>query len=110
MCRCESGDLTGKHGQLDISPDGSDRPTYTYVDSNVQLTGDFTSEYEPHTSARSATSSYNSLAVIGRSIAIHDIIEDLPIFDCGTVERVYISSEVATIVTDPSNELRYVCV
>ena len=44
ISRCEQGDLTGKHGQLDISPDGDDRPTYTYVDSNLQLAGDTTSK------------------------------------------------------------------
>lgn len=44
MCRCESGDLTGKHDQLNISPDGASRPTFTYVDSNVQLSGNSTSK------------------------------------------------------------------
>ena len=44
MHRCESGDMGGKHGRLDLSPDGASRPTYTYVDSNLQLTGSSSSE------------------------------------------------------------------
>ena len=34
--------MVGKHGRLDITPNGPTRPTYTYVDSNLQLTGNFT--------------------------------------------------------------------
>ena len=36
-CRCENGDLTGKHGELTISPLGASRNTYAFIDSNLQL-------------------------------------------------------------------------
>jgi hypothetical protein len=45
-------------------------------------------------------------AVIDRSMAIHDIIEELPIFDCGTIERAFVSNSNVMIRTTPSNMLR----
>ena len=41
------------------------------------------------------------ILVIGRSIALHDIITGLPIFDCGTVERVYLSTQRIVVRTAP---------
>ena len=37
--RCESGDLSGKHPRLQISPGIANRTSYTYVDSNLHLWG-----------------------------------------------------------------------
>ena len=37
--RCESGDLSGKHGNLDLSQGIASRKTYTYVDANLNLWG-----------------------------------------------------------------------
>jgi len=45
VCRCESGDLSNKHGQLSIASPGVGRPTYTYVDNNLYLMGTYTSEW-----------------------------------------------------------------
>ena len=45
-------------------------------------------------------------AVIGRSMAIHDIIDGLPIFDCGTIEESFFS-QAFTIRTVPNDMLRY---
>lgn len=45
-CRCESGDLSGKHGRLSIASDGPSRRMFTYVDSNLALTGMFSGKYE----------------------------------------------------------------
>lgn len=45
VCRCESGDLSNKHGQLSIASPGVGRPTYTYVDNNLYLMGNYTSEW-----------------------------------------------------------------
>ena len=42
--RCESGDMSGKHGQLSIAYAVPGRPSYTYVDPNLYLSGGFTSE------------------------------------------------------------------
>ena len=41
FCRCQAGDLSGKHGQLDLYSDVSNRPTYTFVDPNLQLMGSY---------------------------------------------------------------------
>ncbi len=49
---------------------------------------------------------YTDAIVISRTIAIHDIIDNLPIFDCGTIKQVYISTEAVIIRTTPSNDLR----
>lgn len=49
--RCESGDMSGKHGQLVIAS-GSDqnRPTFTYIDNNLELGGTYSSkQYIPFT-------------------------------------------------------------
>ena len=37
--RCESGDLSGKHGKLNIGPPSSRRESVTFVDSNLNLFG-----------------------------------------------------------------------
>ena len=37
LYRCENGDLTGKHGELNIGPLGASRNTYAFIDSNLQL-------------------------------------------------------------------------
>lgn len=37
--RCESGDLSLKHGQITISPPSSNRESYAYTDSNLNLFG-----------------------------------------------------------------------
>ena len=37
--RCESGDLTGKHGQLTIDPPGPQQTTYSNIDPNLYLYG-----------------------------------------------------------------------
>ena len=37
--RCESGDLSNKHGQLNIDPGTSDRESVTYTDSNLNIFG-----------------------------------------------------------------------
>ena len=42
--RCESGDLSNKHGQLEFSPLSPTRKTYTYIDPNLQLKGSFGSK------------------------------------------------------------------
>lgn len=76
--RCESGDLSNKHGQLRIAPDTNNRPTFTYVDSNLQLSG--------------------SYSIVGRSIGLHDIIMNAPLFDCGEIGRSFISSTEVVIV------------
>ena len=38
--RCESGDLSGKHGKLNLGPGTASRKTYTYIDTNLNLWGD----------------------------------------------------------------------
>ena len=43
--RCQAGDLSGKHGQLQISSDVSNRATYTFVDPNLQLSGASSSKW-----------------------------------------------------------------
>ena len=43
--RCESGDMSGKHGQLSIASAAPGRPSYTYVDPNLYLSGSYTSEH-----------------------------------------------------------------
>ena len=48
VCRCQAGDLSGKHGQLELYSDVSDRPTYTFVDPNVQLSGLYSSKCSLH--------------------------------------------------------------
>ena len=45
LYRCESGDKSGKHGQLSIASAVSGRPSYTYVDPNLYLSGAYTSEH-----------------------------------------------------------------
>ena len=42
--RCESGDLSGKHGRLRISSEGASRQTFAYIDPNIQLTGNTSSK------------------------------------------------------------------
>ena len=37
--RCESGDLSGKHGVLNIDPASNERETVTYTDPNLHLYG-----------------------------------------------------------------------
>ena len=37
--RCESGDLSGKHGVLNIDPPTLERESVTYTDSNLNLFG-----------------------------------------------------------------------
>ena len=37
--RCESGDLSGKHGKLSLSHGTASRKTYTFVDDNLNLWG-----------------------------------------------------------------------
>ena len=37
--RCESGDLSGKHGQLTIDSPGVNMTTYSYLDPNLNLYG-----------------------------------------------------------------------
>ena len=44
VCRCESGDLSGKHGQLRLFSNVANRATYTFVDSNLHLVGEYSSE------------------------------------------------------------------
>ena len=51
-----------------------------------------------------------SRAVIGRSIAIHDNTGELPIFDCGTIEQVYLSNVVVVARIDVGDAVRYVCI
>ena len=41
LCSCASGDLSGKHGTIGIGSDTTSRPTYTFTDNNVLLTGSF---------------------------------------------------------------------
>ncbi|XP_064382299.1 uncharacterized protein LOC135331162 isoform X2 [Halichondria panicea] len=81
--RCESGDLSGKHGKLSISSDVKSRPVVSFVDSNLALTGSF--------------------SVIGRSIGLHS--SEGPLFDCGNVQRSYISSTVVSIRMDANRML-----
>ena len=45
MSRCQAGDLSGKHGELELYSDVSSRPTYTFVDPNVQLSGMYSGMY-----------------------------------------------------------------
>lgn len=42
--RCESGDLSGKHGKLTISPPRPGRSTMAFVDPNLQLDGEYKSK------------------------------------------------------------------
>lgn len=37
--RCRSGNLSGKHGQLQINPPSASRSSVTYTDSNLHLWG-----------------------------------------------------------------------
>ncbi len=41
LLRCESGDLSGKHGKLSIFPDIPIRSVVSFVDTNLALTGSF---------------------------------------------------------------------
>ncbi len=109
MFRCESGDLTGKHGQLSLMSDGEDRPFYTYVDSNLHLTGSFSGITIMLWVASFITSIITMHIVTGRSIGIHDISADSPLFDCGTIQRVYVSAQEVILQTSESNTvaLRY---
>ena len=45
ISRCQAGDLSGKHGLLELYSDVSSRPTYTFVDPNVQLSGMYSGTY-----------------------------------------------------------------
>ena len=57
--RCESGDLSNKHGQLNIDPGTSDRKSVTYTDSNLNIFGpaNYSSEYT-HTDSYTHTNTH----------------------------------------------------
>jgi Cu/Zn superoxide dismutase len=77
--RCESGDMSGKHDQLEIAagPDPN-RPTYSYVDSNLELGGTY--------------------SILDRSVGLHrPVAEGGDLFDCATVTEFTISA--ATVVS-----------
>ena len=115
--RCESGDLSNKHGKLQISAAVQNRKTYTYVDNNLALTSNYSSKFDHETSG--LVSYYvilhayiincnfltSSHVVVGRSIGIHrPTSEGGDLFDCAEVERTYPAD--STLVTFTLGETR----
>ena len=48
---------------------------------------------------------YYMYVVVGRSIGLHNFTG--PLFDCGDIQRVYISSSVVSVRLDADTQLRY---
>ena len=44
LCRCEVGDLSGKHGRLSIRATDSPERTLVFYDPNLPLVGPYTSK------------------------------------------------------------------
>ena len=85
--RCESGDLSNKHGQLQISALVRDRKTYTFVDNNLALSGEY--------------------SIVGRSISLHlPASEGGALFDCEEVKRVYPADELLDLTFPLGRYLR----
>lgn len=72
--RCESGDLSGKHGTLTISPPRPGRSTVAFVDPNLQLDGEY--------------------KIVGRSIGLHRsaiLDPNAVLFSCAAIELVQVN-------------------
>ncbi|CAI8031417.1 hypothetical protein GBAR_LOCUS17832 [Geodia barretti] len=82
--RCESGDMTGKHGQLEIATfSDKNRPTFSYVDNNLELGGAY--------------------SIAGRSLGLHlPSSEGGALFDCATITPFYTSDDLITVYTPES--------
>ena len=117
LCRCESGDLSGKHGKLIFSPLGPNRRIEAYVDPNLQLLGEYKSTVTSDNRYYSFIASYSCvhhcqhcqyliLAVIGRSIGLHMSPPNTVLFSCAEVKQVEMNSQkydVMVAFPEPAN-------
>ena len=69
--RCKSGDMTGKHGQLTIASFGdNNRPTYSFIDSNLELGGAYSSELTLHMYTHSLSHTCRGVATVKATEAL----------------------------------------
>ena len=107
--RCRSGDLSGKHGQIQISPPSASRSSVTYTDNNLHLWGTANYSSKRSNSHCLIILFHLFLPVIGRSIGLHLPSQGAGLMDCAEIVEVFEASKPANIsISYDTNFERYI--